>query len=139
MPLYASTKYNSIIIIFLNLYLSENTHQTLRHRDISQARNRSLKKVHTTTPDNWIQFIIRAVRHRILKSARFVFRIIIIIIIIIIFLLLFFYNFFFLGGVDFRSYADWLARRQYVINVVWRNLGERSVLCLPNVALWTVC
>ena len=23
-------------------------------------------------------------------------------------------------GVDFRSYAEWLARRQYVINAIWR-------------------
>ena len=27
--------------------------------------------------------------------------------------------FFFGGGVYFKSYADWLARRQYIINVIW--------------------
>ena len=50
-------------------------------------------------------------------------------------------SFFFLSyifGVDFRSYADWLACRQYVINVISgeeRHKGEWSVLCLPNLAL----
>ena len=41
-------------------------------------------------------FITRVVRHRVLKWARFYFL-----------------------GVDFQSYADWLVRRQYVINVIW--------------------
>ena len=46
--------------------------------------------------------VTRAVRHRVLKWAWFVFGIIIFV------------------GVDFRSFVDWLARRQYVINVIWR-------------------
>ena len=28
--------------------------------------------------------------------------------------------YYYFGGVDFRSYADWLACRQYVNNVIWR-------------------
>ena len=28
--------------------------------------------------------------------------------------------YYYFGGVDFQSYTDWLARRQYLINVVWR-------------------
>ena len=33
------------------------------------------------------------------------------------------------GGVDFRSYADWLVRRQYVINVIWRRTKCGRVKC----------
>ena len=36
------------------------------------------------------------------------------------------------GGVDFRSYADWLARRQYVINVIWRRTTMKIKDCRTN-------
>ena len=44
-------------------------------------------------------------------------------------------------GSNTGLYADWLARRQYVINVIWRRTKcwrVNCVLCLTNLALWTV-
>ena len=45
------------------------------------------------------------------------------------------------GGVDFRSFADWLARRQYVIKMSSgeeRNVGERSVTWLNGLFVRTL-
>ena len=60
---------------------------------------------------------LQSVRHRILKWARFLF--------------LLFSSYFW--GVDFRSYADWLACRQYTIDVIWRRTkcGRVKCACLP--------
>ena len=35
-------------------------------------------------------------------------------------------------GIDFQSYADWLARRQYVINVIWRRTTMKIKDCRTN-------
>ena len=62
--------------------------------------------------------ITRAVRHRVLKWARFVHRINV-------------------WGIDFRSYTDWLARRQYVINVICIErpaVAERIAFPLDKIA-----
>ena len=52
----------------------------------------------------FVEDITQATRHRVLKWARF-------------------------GGVNFRSYAYWLARRQYVISVIWQRTKCRRVKC----------
>ena len=45
----------------------------------------------------------------------------------------------FLGSTS-GLYADWLARRsQYVISYLAKNEMASEGLCLPNLALWTVC
>ena len=70
-----------------------------------------------------VVIITRAVRHRVLKWAPFVFHIII------------------FWGVDFRSYANWLVRPQYALNVISRRTtcGREKCALLSNLALWTVC
>ena len=56
----------------------------------------------------------------------FIFIIIIIIILFLLFVIIILLFVFFVGGegVDFRSYADWLVRCQYVINVFWPRVSE---------------
>ena len=70
---------------------------------------------------SWLTFT-RTVRHRVLKWAPLVFRII-------------------FWGVDFWSMLiGWRAANMSAMSYgEERNVGERSVLCLLNLALWAVC
>ena len=74
-----------------------------------------------------------AMRHQVLKWALFFFSFVVVF--VCLFVLWCFFCvcvcvcFFFWGGGDFWSYADWVAHRQCVINVIWRRTKYGLVEC----------